>query len=149
MAEEYCVFLGEESAIAALEKSHFAIKSFEYSSGVRVVPYTSRLHKALCCEYGENPPGGYLKGSNSLCGAVADLLENASVNGKVAYIFEEHFGGWRDCESILWENGELIFGPSLEHTDQIKVLGQMHITKEAIYYFKKYDDPDGWLRESC
>ena len=149
MAEEYCVFIGEEPAIDALENLHQEIKSFQYSAGVKVVSYTSLLHQRLCEEYGENPPGGFLDGSDSLCLIMSNFISKASTKGKIAYILEEHFGGWRDSESILWENGNIIFGPFLEHEDQIKVLEKLPIDKEHLYYFTKHDHPDKWLQESC
>lgn len=147
MAETYCVFLGEAKAIAALEEMHEKIISFNHSEGVKLVPYTTHLHEVLCREYKENPPGGYLNGSDNLCQVIANFVSNASKFGKIAYIFEEHFGGWRDCESIVWDSGEIVFGPSLEYKDQAVALGELPIEKDCLYGFTKYDNPDSWLSE--
>ena len=148
MAQAFCVFLGEEQAIDALAEMNSAIKTFGYCLGMKVAPYTSELHLALCKEYGGNPPGDYLEGSDNLVKLLASLVSKASLKGKIAFISEVHFGGWRESESILWEKGKIKFGPSLEYEDQIKVLEMLPIDKEHLYGFTKYDHPDEWLQDS-
>lgn len=147
MPVTYCVFIGEDLAIDALVELNSAVKALEYSPGMKIVPYTSDLHLALCKEYGENPPGGDLEESDSMNKAMSSLVTKASLKGKIAYIFEEHFGGCRDSESILWENGQIIYGPSLKYEDQLKVMEMLLISKENLYGFTKYDHPDDWLQD--
>ena len=145
MAESHCVFIGVEAAIRELEGMNHFVRSFDYSSGMRIVPYTSDLHVDLCNKYGENPPGGFLDDSDSVGVVISDMVSKASLKGKIVYILEEHFGGWRDSEAILWENGEIAFGPSLEYDDQIKVLKMLGVDDADLYKFKKYDHPDLWV----
>ncbi|MEM8531029.1 MAG: hypothetical protein AAGF95_09310 [Chloroflexota bacterium] len=139
MLETYCVLIGEAKAIELFASKLTMGQVCEYSPGFKLIPYTSAVHLELCEKYSENPPGGDIEGTVSLNGATEQLAREASQGGKIAYLFEEHFGGWRDCDSVIWYNGNIIFGPTSEYEHQRTTFEKLGIDPQYFSHFKKYD----------
>lgn len=92
------------AAAARLGNAHVA----PLGQGFALVPLTDDLHD----EVTEPGSGAAYEGRLwKLSSALARLAAEWSRQGPVAYVETEYFGGIGDQAALVWEGGEVVFGP--------------------------------------
>lgn len=70
-----------------------------------------------------------------LSGSVLDMIKNIRCTDKVAYLETEFFGGVGEQAAIVWQRGEVIYGPELAEephnsiNQALKILGVRTFTR--------------------
>lgn len=78
------------------------------AQGLALVPVTDELH-----DEATGPGGGpaHEEHVHKLSGALTRLAAEWSRRGPVAYVETEYFGGIGDQAALVWEGGEVVYGP--------------------------------------
>jgi len=81
--------------------------------GLAFVPFTGAVHDALTAPQDEKIAGFW-----KLPHTVADLLAALSTAGPVAYAELDYFGGAGRQAAMVWDAGELVWGPRVLDVNQ-------------------------------